>query len=75
MEWLGLDTETVESAPTALERIDNIKGSDGFPLCMLGVGYRIANDLHNRSEIRMMQKGDYVHPRGSFSKQHVSPRK
>jgi hypothetical protein len=46
-EWHGLDTETIECAPTTLERIDDIKGSNGFPLCVLGVGYRVADDLKN----------------------------
>jgi hypothetical protein len=57
MEQHGLDTETVESAAAALERIDDIEGSDGFPLCMLCIGYRVADHLKiNRLGTRMTDR-------------------
>ena len=42
------DTETVEGPATALERVNDIQGGDSFPFGVLGVGYRVANDLKSR---------------------------
>jgi len=41
----GLTSESVEGAALPLEGIDNIHGSDGLPLGMLGVGDSIPDDI------------------------------
>lgn len=47
-----LDTETIECAPAALERIHDIESGNGFPLCVFSIGYRVADDLRNELEKR-----------------------
>lgn len=44
-ESMNLCAETVECAARTLEGIDDIEGGDGFPLGVLGVCYRVADDL------------------------------
>jgi len=39
-----LTTETVEGTALALEGVDNIEGSDGLALGVLGIGDGIADD-------------------------------
>ena len=56
IKWYGLDTETIEGAPATLERVDNIEGSNSFPLGMLGIGYRVTDDLKDKLEKHRAQK-------------------
>ena len=42
---MDLTTETVQSTSLSLQSIDNVHGSDGFPLGMLGVGDSITDDI------------------------------
>lgn len=48
----SLCTETVQSAARPLERINNVESGNCFPLGMLGVCYRVTNDL---SQTRMSE--------------------
>jgi len=40
-----LSTETVEGTTAALERVDDVKRSNGFALSVFGVGDRVTNDV------------------------------
>ena len=45
VQMASLCAETVECAPGTLESVDDVEGSDCFPLCVLSVSYRVADDL------------------------------
>jgi len=40
-----LSTETVEGSALSLESVDDVEGSDGLPLGVLGVSDRVADDV------------------------------
>jgi hypothetical protein len=43
-----LDTETIEGATAALKRINDIEGSNGFPLCVFSISHGVADNLKSR---------------------------
>jgi hypothetical protein len=40
-----LCAETVQSSALSLESVDDVEGSDGLPLCVLGVGDGVTDDV------------------------------
>jgi hypothetical protein len=45
-----LSTETVEGAARALQGVDDVERGDGLTLGVLGVCYRVTDDLQDVSE-------------------------
>jgi hypothetical protein len=45
-----LDTETVEGSALSLERVDDVEGSDGLALGVLGVGDGVPDNVWRRRE-------------------------
>jgi hypothetical protein len=66
MRGKNLCAETIERAAGALEGVYDVEGGDGFPLGVLGVCYRVADDLRD--------KGDEGKPRTKNKNGH-SPRR
>ena len=50
MRQKDLCAETVERAAGALEGVDDVEGGDGFPLGVLGVCYRVADNLRDKED-------------------------
>jgi len=60
------DTETIEGPAAALERVNNIKSGDSFPFRVLGVGYRVADDLEEKVRVE-----NYVERMATYTLEEV----
>ena len=62
----GLASEAVQRAPLSLQGIHHVHGGDGFPLGVLAVGDRIADDvlqedLEDSASLFVDETGDALH--------------
>lgn len=53
---ISLSTETIEGTPRSLESIDDVEGSNGFPLCVLSICYGVTDDLMSKALVESLRK-------------------